>query len=124
MLPLGPNLTCAISNLGHCSVLIPDRRYKPIGEWIADKIGWNVASRVHAPNPVRPRCKSQILTRGIETDHGRCRSIEQTGAYPGHQFVGQLVRDAEAGRVVAHEDVVAWVKSWGRPDELPMPECK
>jgi predicted transcriptional regulator len=30
---------------------------------------------------------------------------------------------ADAGRVVAHADVVAWVQSWGRPDELPMPEC-
>ena len=33
------------------------------------------------------------------------------------------IRDADAGRVVAHEDVVAWVRSWGQPDELPMPEC-
>jgi len=33
------------------------------------------------------------------------------------------VRDADAGRVVAHEDVVAWVRSWGQPDELPMPGC-
>lgn len=31
--------------------------------------------------------------------------------------------DADAGKVVAHEDVVAWVRSWGQPDELPMPEC-
>jgi predicted transcriptional regulator len=30
---------------------------------------------------------------------------------------------ADAGRVVAHDDVVAWVRSWGRPDELPMPTC-
>jgi len=30
---------------------------------------------------------------------------------------------ADTGRVVAHDDVVAWVRSWGRPDELPMPEC-
>jgi len=30
---------------------------------------------------------------------------------------------ADAGRVVAHADVVAWAQSWGRPDELPMPEC-
>jgi predicted transcriptional regulator len=29
----------------------------------------------------------------------------------------------DAGRVVDHDDVVAWVRSWGRPDELPMPEC-
>lgn len=33
------------------------------------------------------------------------------------------IREADAGRVVAHEDVVAWVRSWGKPDELPMPEC-
>jgi predicted transcriptional regulator len=33
------------------------------------------------------------------------------------------IRDADAGRLVAHEEVVAWVRSWGQPDELPMPEC-
>jgi len=33
------------------------------------------------------------------------------------------IRDADAGRVAAHEEVVAWVRSWGQPDELPMPEC-
>ena len=30
---------------------------------------------------------------------------------------------ADTGRVVAHDDVVAWVGSWGRTDELPMPKC-
>ncbi len=34
------------------------------------------------------------------------------------------LRDADAGRVVPHEDVVAWVESWGRSDERPMPECE
>jgi predicted transcriptional regulator len=34
------------------------------------------------------------------------------------------LRDADAGRVVPHDDVVAWVESWGRPDERPIPECK
>ena len=34
------------------------------------------------------------------------------------------LRDVESGRIIAHEDVVAWVESWGQPDELPMPECK
>ena len=33
------------------------------------------------------------------------------------------IEDADAGRVVDHDDVVAWVKSWGQPDERPMPEC-
>jgi predicted transcriptional regulator len=39
-------------------------------------------------------------------------------------------RDAEAeadfaaGRVVPHAKVVAWLKSWGTPDELPCPSSK
>lgn len=36
--------------------------------------------------------------------------------------VEEGIKAADAGRVAAHEDVVAWVKSWGSPDELPMPE--
>lgn len=31
--------------------------------------------------------------------------------------------DFEAGRVVSHEAVMRWIKSWGTPDELPPPEC-
>ena len=34
------------------------------------------------------------------------------------------LRDSEVGRVIPHEQVVAWVELWGRADELPMPECK
>ena len=37
--------------------------------------------------------------------------------------IDEGIRAADAAQVVAHEDVVAWVKSWGEPDELPMPEC-
>jgi predicted transcriptional regulator len=37
--------------------------------------------------------------------------------------IDEGLRAADAGRVVAHEDVVAWVQSWGSPDELPMPKC-
>ena len=29
--------------------------------------------------------------------------------------------DAAAGRVIAHEDVVRWLDSWGTEDELPPP---
>lgn len=29
--------------------------------------------------------------------------------------------DYTAGRVVPHEKVVEWLKSWGTPDELPRP---
>ena len=31
--------------------------------------------------------------------------------------------DAKAGRVVPHEAVKAWLKSWGTDDELPPPKC-
>ena len=34
------------------------------------------------------------------------------------------LRDADAGRLVSHQDVVAWVESWGKTNERPMPECK
>jgi len=37
--------------------------------------------------------------------------------------VEEGLRDADVGRVVRHEDVVAWVESWGHSDERPMPEC-
>jgi len=29
--------------------------------------------------------------------------------------------DFEAGRVISHEAVMRWIKSWGSPDELPPP---
>jgi predicted transcriptional regulator len=32
--------------------------------------------------------------------------------------------DMKAGRFVPHEDVVKWLKSWGRRDELPCPKPK
>jgi predicted transcriptional regulator len=37
--------------------------------------------------------------------------------------IDEGIRAADAGRVAAHEEVAAWVKSWGSPDELPMPKC-
>ena len=33
------------------------------------------------------------------------------------------LRAADEGRVVAHEDVTAWVRSWDRADELDPPKC-
>ena len=31
------------------------------------------------------------------------------------------IREADAGKGVPHEEVVDWVRSWGTPDEKPMP---
>jgi len=37
--------------------------------------------------------------------------------------IDEGIQAADAGRLVAHDDVAAWVRSWGEPDELPMPVC-
>jgi predicted transcriptional regulator len=37
--------------------------------------------------------------------------------------IDEGVRQADAGQLISHDKVVAWVESWGRPDELPMPTC-
>ncbi len=38
--------------------------------------------------------------------------------------IDEGLRAADAGEVVAHEDVAAWVRSWGQPGELPPPKCR
>ncbi|HEX4078503.1 MAG TPA: CopG family ribbon-helix-helix protein [Rhizomicrobium sp.] len=37
--------------------------------------------------------------------------------------IDEGIAAADAGRFAAHEDVAAWVRSWGKADELPPPEC-
>jgi predicted transcriptional regulator len=37
--------------------------------------------------------------------------------------IDEGIKAADAGRLVPHDDVVAWVRSWGQPDELPTPKC-
>jgi len=39
----------------------------------------------------------------------------------------QALAEAEAaivkGRVISHEAIRKWLRSWGKPDELPPPKC-
>jgi predicted transcriptional regulator len=37
-------------------------------------------------------------------------------------MIDEGINEADAGLLISHKDVVAWVRSWGRPDELAMPE--
>ena len=37
--------------------------------------------------------------------------------------IDEGIKEADDGKLIPHEDVVAWVRSWGSPDELPMPKC-
>ena len=39
------------------------------------------------------------------------------------EAIGLGIADAEAGRVVDHERVAAWLESWGTENELPAPRC-
>jgi predicted transcriptional regulator len=32
--------------------------------------------------------------------------------------------DVEAGRTIPLEDVIEWMESWGKPDELPRPSAR
>ncbi len=44
--------------------------------------------------------------------------------YESHlEAVQEGLDDANAGRLVDHDQVVAWVDSWGTDNELEKPEC-
>ena len=38
--------------------------------------------------------------------------------------IAEAEADVAADRVVPHEDVVKWLRSWGTPNELPCPVPK
>jgi predicted transcriptional regulator len=38
--------------------------------------------------------------------------------------IDQGIRDADAGRVVSHEEVKRYLQSWGSKRKLPSPVCK
>jgi predicted transcriptional regulator len=38
--------------------------------------------------------------------------------------IAEAEADVDAGRLVPHEEVVKWLRSWGTPNELPRPVPK
>jgi predicted transcriptional regulator len=50
--------------------------------------------------------------------------FDQLGADAEALAIAEAEADVAAGRVVPHEDVVKWLRSWGKPDELPCPVPK
>lgn len=40
------------------------------------------------------------------------------------EALAEAEADIAAGRLIPHEEVMRWIKSWGKPDELPPPKCK
>lgn len=39
------------------------------------------------------------------------------------EALAEAEADVAAGRVVSHEAVTRWLRSWGTEDELPAPPC-
>ncbi len=84
------------------------------------------------PTPVsvrlQPELNDQVAAIAVALDRSKSWVIEQAVkdyvALQAWQLgaIDEGIRAADAGQVVAHEDVVAWVKSWDAPDESPMPE--
>ncbi|HEY5072001.1 MAG TPA: CopG family ribbon-helix-helix protein [Caulobacteraceae bacterium] len=37
--------------------------------------------------------------------------------------IDEGLRAADEGRLASHDEVAAWVRSWDRADEKPMPKC-
>ena len=84
-----------------------------------------------APVSIRldPALNERVTTIAAALDRPRSWVIEQAVA----DFVSLQewhlaaidagIAAADAGRVVSHDDVTAWVHSWGRRVERPMPKC-
>ena len=54
----------------------------------------------------------QALTHYVELNLAQIKAIKKGMA------------SADAGRLIPHQEVVAWVESWGTDHELPMPTWK
>ncbi len=84
-----------------------------------------------APVSVRlqPDLNDQVVAIAAALDRPKSWVIEQAVkdfvAVQAWQLeaIDEGIRAADAGQVAAHEDVAAWVRSWGKPDELPTPKC-
>jgi len=84
-----------------------------------------------APVSVRlqPALNDQVSAIAVAMDRPKSWVIEQAVkdyvALQAWQLaaIDDGIKAADEGRVVAHEDVAAWVRSWGDRDEVPRPEC-
>jgi predicted transcriptional regulator len=89
----------------------------------------NVTKSLPVSVRLAPELNKQVADIAAALDRPKSWVIEQAikdfvAVQAWHlEAIDEGIRDADAGRVVAHDDVAAWVRSWGKPDELPMPEC-
>jgi len=78
---------------------------------------------------LRPELNDQVAAIASALDRPKSwvieHALEEFVALQAWQLaaIDEGIKAADEGRVVAHDDVVAWVRSWGQPDEIPMPKC-
>ena len=78
---------------------------------------------------LRPELNDQVAAIAAALDRPKSwvieHALEEFVALQTWQLaaIDEGITAADEGRVVAHEDVAAWVQSWDRPDEIPMPKC-
>lgn len=76
---------------------------------------------------VSPEKAAELQSLAETTDRSKSWLLEQALERYLEEQAWQLAKideglaDLEAGRVIEHERVVAWLKSWGKPDELDPP---
>lgn len=78
--------------------------------------------------PIKLRKRLEGLAKSQATNRSRL-AVEAIESYVNEQEsmlarIDQGLRDADAGRVVAHEEVKRYLQSWGSKRKLAPPVCK
>ena len=78
--------------------------------------------------PIKLKNRLEGLAKSTSSNRSRL-AVEALQSYVDEQEeqlarIDQGIRDADAGRVVPHEEVKRYLQSWGSNRKLPPPECK
>jgi RHH-type transcriptional regulator, rel operon repressor / antitoxin RelB len=80
---------------------------------------------VQLPAEIDARLESLARTASVSKSRLAADAIAAWLDAQEHQLakIREGLADAKAARVVAHDEVVRWLESWGTEDELPPPQC-
>ncbi len=78
--------------------------------------------------PIKLKSRLEGLAKSTGSNRSRL-AVEALQSYVDEQEsqlarIDQGIRDADAGRVVSHEEVKCYLQSWGSDRKLPPPACK
>ncbi len=83
---------------------------------ISIRVSTTTKKKLDAIAKSRKRSKSFLAAEAIEN----YISVEEQQL----QQIEEGLADIEAGRTIPHEQVVAWLKSWGKRTEKPAPRVR